>query len=126
MLQPKINRLTFNQRRLLDQGIERYARAIRELADKAKDAADMTTATSKLSTNLDFKKAANVIGANFVRYCEKHSLLDQTIFTTLRKMEEAHYQYIKTGQPRAWVRTILLSAADNFSYWVYECATTEN
>ena len=61
-LQSKINRLTFNQQRLLDQGIERYVRAIQNLADRAKDAADMNTASSKLSTNLDFKKAALVIG----------------------------------------------------------------
>jgi hypothetical protein len=121
-LQSKINRLTFNQQRLLDQGIERYVRAIQHLADRAKDAADMNTASSKLSTNLDFKKAAIVIGENFVRYCEKHSIMDESVLWTLKEMEEVHYQCIKVGQPRSWVRMILLSAAENFTYWIYECA----
>ena len=117
--------LTFNQQRLLDQGIERYVRAIQNLADKAKDASDMSTASSKLSTNLDFKKAAHVIGENFVRYCEKHSIMDESVFLALKEMEDVHYQFIKAGQPRSWVRTILLGAADNFSYWVYECARAD-
>lgn len=82
----------------------------------------MTTASSKLSTNLDFKKAALVLGENFVRYCEKHSIMDESVLWSLKEMEEVHYQQIIAGQPRSWVRMILLRAAENFTYWIYECA----